>query len=83
MHLSQGHVVRVTAHLELLVRDVALSVGRGHSAHEEGPARQHGELQPGAEASLQLKGQHVVLVEGPAGDLAAVEGDCGAACTGR
>ena len=68
-------------HLELLVGDVALCVGWGHGAHEEGPAGQYRELQPCAEAGLQLEGQHVVLVEGPAGHLAAVEGDCGAACT--
>ena len=47
---------------------------------KSGPAGQHGELQPGAEAGLQLEGQHVVLVEGPACDLAAIQGDCGAAC---
>lgn len=73
----------MTAHLELLVRDVSLSVGGGHGAHEEGAPGQHCELQPGAEAGLQLEGQHVVLVKGPARDLAAVQGDCGAACTGR
>ena len=70
-------------HLKLLVGDVALSIGGGHGAHEEGPARQHCELQPRAEAGLQLEGQHVVLVEGPACHLAAVQGDCGAACTGQ
>ena len=70
-------------HLELLVRDVALSIGGGHGAHEERAAGQHGELQPGAEAGLQLEGQHVVLVEGPACDLAAAEGDCRAACMRR
>ena len=44
------------------------------------PPGQHSELQPGAVASLQLKGEHVVLVEGPAGHLVAVQGDGGAAC---
>ena len=71
----------MTAHLELLVGDVALSVGGGHCAHEEWATGQHGELQPGAEAGLQLEGQHIALVEGPACNLAAVEGDGGAACT--
>lgn len=71
------------AYLELLVRDVALSIGRGHGSHEQGAAGQHSELQPGAVASLQLKGEHVVLVEGPARHLVAVQGDSGAACVGN
>ena len=72
----------MTAHLELLVGDVALSIGGGHGAHEEGAPGQHRELQPSAEAGLQLEGQHIVLVKGPARDLGAVQGDCGAACIG-
>ena len=71
------------AYLELLVGDVALSIGGGHGSHEQGAARQHSELQPGAVASLQLKGEHVVLVEGPAGHLVAVQGNSGAACIGN
>lgn len=71
------------AYLELLVRDVALSIGGGHGSHEQGAAGHHSELQPGAVASLQLKGEHIVLVEGPAGHLVAVQGDSGAACIGN
>ncbi len=70
------------AHLELLVRDVALSVGGGHGAHEQGPAGQYSELQPCAEAGLLLEIEHIVLVEGPAGHLVAVQGHRGTACTG-
>ena len=42
----------------------------GQGAHEDGPAGQHSELQPGGEARLILPGQHVAGVKGPARQVA-------------